>query len=124
MRAERRLFGLILALAFVAGDPAQSGQSNAVAALQQYRMAAAQGDPAGLDGLGALFERGSGVPVDPAKAYALFHLAASRQGASPALVARASEHRELLGAKMSKAQLARVPELIALCNGSDVNLCG
>jgi clan AA aspartic protease (TIGR02281 family) len=92
--------------------------------LQRHRISAAQGDPAGLDGLGSLFERGSAVPADPAKAYALYHLAASRQSADPALVARAAEHRDTLGARMSQAQLARVNELIALCNGSDVNRCG
>jgi len=103
---------------------AHGGQPDPAAVLRQHRLAAAQGDPAGLDGLGMLFERGSSVPVDVSKAYALYHLAASRQSADPALVARASQHRDSLGTKMSSAQLARVNELIALCNGSEVNRCG
>ncbi len=116
---------LVLALGIVAADAlAQSPQSDSTTALQRHRLSAAQGDPAGLDGLGILFERGSTVPVDFAKAYALYHLAASRQSADPALVARATQHRDTLGARMSPAQLARVNELIALCNGSDVNRCG
>ena len=44
--------------------------------------------------------------------------------ADPALVTRAAQHRDALGARMSAAQLARVTELITLCNGSDVNRCG
>lgn len=116
---------LALALGILAVEAhAQGAQSDPASALQRYRLSAAQGDPAGLDGLGALFERGSVVPVDFAKAYALYHLAASRQSADPALVARATEHRDTLGTRMSPAQLARVNELIALCNGSDVNRCG
>jgi clan AA aspartic protease (TIGR02281 family) len=116
---------LVLALGIVAADAlAQGPQSDPPTALQRYRLSAAQGDPAGLDGLGTLFERGSTVPVDLAKAYALYHLAASRQSAPPALVARATEHRDTLGSRMSAAQLARVNDLIALCNGSDVNRCG
>ena len=114
---------LVLALGIAAGEAmAQGPQSDP--ALQRFRLSAAQGDPAGLDGLGTLFERGSTVPADFAKAYALYHLAASRQSADPALVARATGHRDTLGARMSPAQLARVNELIALCNGSDVNRCG
>ena len=126
MRYGPGLSGLVLALAIAAGGggDAQSGQPDPMVVFQQYRLAAAQGDPAALDGLGSMFERGSSVPVDLAKAYALFHLAASRQSAPPALVARATQHRDTLGTRMSSAQLARVNELIALCNGSDVNRCG
>jgi clan AA aspartic protease (TIGR02281 family) len=116
---------LVLALGIVAGEGrAQAAQPDPVALFQQYRLAAALGDPAALDDLGSMFERGSNVPVDFAKAYALFHLAASRQSSDPALVARATEHRDSLGARMSSTQLARVNDLIALCNGSDVNRCG
>ena len=125
MRYGSAVFCLVLALGIVAADAlAQSPQSDPATALQRFRLSAAQGDPAGLDGLGTLFERGSTVPADFAKAYALYHLAASRQSADPALVARATEHRDTLGARMSPAQLTRVNELIALCNGSDVNRCG
>ena len=125
MRYGSAVSALVLVLGIAAGDAlAQGAQSASASALQRYRLSAAQGDPAGLDGLGSLFERGSAVPVDLAKAYALYHLAASRQGAAPALIARASEHRDTLGTRMSPAQLARVNELIALCNGSDVNRCG
>jgi len=121
--------GLLLALAIIAGEgnlssSAQSAQPDPVMLFQQHRLAAGQGDPAALDGLGSMFESGSVVPVDFAKAYALFHLAASRQSSDPALVARAIAHRDTLGARMSSAQLGRVNELIALCNGSDVNRCG
>jgi len=125
VRYGSAISALVLALAINAGDTlAQGKQPDPAATLQGYRLSAAQGDPAGLDGLGTLFERGSTVPVDFAKAYALYHLAASRQSADPALVMRAIEHRDTLGARMSPAQLARVNELIALCNGSDVNRCG
>ena len=117
--------GLVLALGLAAGEAyAQGAQADSPTTLQRYRLSAAEGDPAGLDGLGTLFERGTSVPVDLAKAYALYHLAASRQSADPALVARAAQHRDSLGARMSAAQLARVNEIIALCNGSDVNRCG
>jgi clan AA aspartic protease (TIGR02281 family) len=119
------LSGLVLALGLFAGEqPATSAQPDPVITYQRYRLAAAQGDPAALVGLGTLFEQGAGVPRDFAKAYTLFHLAASRQSADPALVARAAGHRDAVGARMSPAQLARVNELIALCNGSDVNRCG
>ena len=125
MRYGAAISVLVLTLAINAGDVlAQGKQPDPADVLQRHRISAAQGDPAGLDGLGSLFERGSAVPADPAKAYALYHLAASRQSADPALVARAVEHRDTLGARMSQAQLARVNELIALCNGSDVNRCG
>ena len=125
VRYKRGFGAFVLALAIAAGaGHAQAAQPDPGALFQQYRLSAAQGNPAGLDGLGTLFERGSNVPVDFAKAYALFHLAASRQGADPALVARASEHRDELGARMTRDQLVRVNELIALCNGSDVNRCG
>jgi len=121
--------GLLLALAIIAGEgnlssSAQSAQPDPVMLFQQHQLATGQGDPAALDGLGSMFESGSVVPVDFAKAYALFHLAASRQSSDPALVARAIAHRDTLGARMSSAQLGRVNELIALCNGSDVNRCG
>ncbi len=125
MRYGPRCLGFVLALGIVAGvSQALAAQPDPSALLQQHRLAAAQGSPAALDGLGAMFEIGSAVPVDFAKAYALFHLAASRQSSDPALVARASAHRDALGARMSAAQLSRVNELIALCNGSDVNRCG
>ena len=125
MRYGSAVSALVLVLGIAAGEAlAQGRQSDPATALQRYRLSAAQGDPAGLDGLGTLFERGSTVPADFAKAYALYHLAASRQSADSALVARATEHRDTLGARMSPAQLARVNELIALCNGSDVNRCG
>ena len=125
MRYGSAVSCLVMALGIVAADAfAQSPPSDPASALQRYRLSAAQGDPAGLDGLGTLFERGNTVPVDFAKAYAFYHLAASRQSAAPALVARATEHRDTLGSRMSPAQLARVNELIALCNGSDVNRCG
>jgi len=113
------VLGMVAAL-----GSAHGGQPDPAAVLRQHRLAAAQGDPAGLDGLGMLFERGSSVPVDVSKAYALYHLAASRQRADPALVARATQHRDSLGTKMSSAQFGRVIELIALCNGSEVNRCG
>jgi clan AA aspartic protease (TIGR02281 family) len=115
---------LVILGAATALGSAHAGQPDPAAVLRQHRLAAAQGDPAGLDGLGTLFERGGSVPVDFSKAYTLYHLAATRQSADPALVARAAQHRDSLGAKMSSAQLARVNELIALCNGSDVNRCG
>ena len=144
MRYGPKFFGLVLVLGTVMGAShgqpvtadrdstpradnlfaSQDAQSAAADPLQRFRLAAVQGDPAGLDGLGTLFERGSGVPVDLPKAYALYHLAASRQGANPALVAQAAGHRDSIGARMSTAQLARVNELIALCNGFDVNRCG
>jgi clan AA aspartic protease (TIGR02281 family) len=115
----------MLALSVATGESqALAAQPDPSALLQQHRLAAAQGSPAALDSLGTLFESGSAVPVDFAKAYALFHLAASRQSSDPALVTRATAHRDALGAKMSAAQLSRVNELIALCNGSDVNRCG
>jgi clan AA aspartic protease (TIGR02281 family) len=115
----------MLALGVVAGDSqALAAQPDPAALLQQHRLGAAQGSPAALDSLGTMFERGSAVPADFAKAYALYHLAASRQSADPALVSRATQHRDALGARMSAAQLQRVNELIALCNGSDVNRCG
>ena len=122
MRYGSAVSALVFALGIAAGDALAQGDP--ATALQRHRLSAAQGDPSGLDGLGGLFERGSGVPTDLAKAYALYHLAASRQSAPPALVARATEHRDTLGSRMSPAQLARVNELIALCNGSDVNRCG
>ena len=121
MRYGSAVVGLVLALGLASGDALAQADTSV---LQRHRLSAAQGDPAGLDGLGALFERGSGVPVDFPKAYTLYHLAASRRSADPALIARATEHRDTLGARMSAAQLARVNELIALCNGSDVNRCG
>lgn len=129
VRFGAELYGLVLALGLLTGEGsffvgAQSGEPDPVTLFQQYRLAAGQGNPAGLDGLGTMFERGSNVPVDLAKAYALFHLAASRQSADPSLIARAAQHRDSLGARMNRAQLARVNELIALCNGSDVNHCG
>jgi aspartyl protease family protein len=125
VRFKSVISALLLMLAINGSEAlAQGKQPDPAAVLQRHRLSAAQGDPAGLDGLGSLFERGSAVPVDLAKAYALYHLAASRQSADPALVARATEHRDTLGARMSQAQLTRVNELIALCNGSDVNRCG
>jgi clan AA aspartic protease (TIGR02281 family) len=125
MRYGPRFLGFVLALGIVAGESQALGaQPDPAALFRQHRLAAAQGSPAALDDLGTMFERGSVAPVDFAKAYALFHLAASRQSSDPALVARAIAHRDTLGARMSSAQLSRVNELIALCNGSDVNRCG
>ena len=124
MRYAPLISGLMALGILAALSGAHAGQPVPASLLQQHRLSAAQGDPAGLDGLGTLFEQGSNVPVDFSKAYALYHLAASRQSADAALVAGATQHRDSLGAKMSPAQLARVNELIALCNGSDVNRCG
>jgi clan AA aspartic protease (TIGR02281 family) len=124
VRYSALLSALVMFGAATALGSAHAGQPDPAAVLRQHRLAAAQGDPAGLDGLGTLFERGGSVPVDFSKAYTLYHLAATRPSADPALVARATQHRDSLGAKMSSAQLARVNELIALCNGSDVNRCG
>jgi clan AA aspartic protease (TIGR02281 family) len=122
--------GIILAFAaaFGEGFAAQTaggtaGQSDSGAALQRYRLGAAQGDPAGVIGLGGLFESGSAVPIDFAKAYAFFHLVVSMSSATPAQVALASTQRDAVGAKMSAAQFARAQELVALCYGSDINRC-
>ena len=125
MRYGSIVAGLLFAVGIAASEAhAQAAQSDPAATLQRHRLSAAQGDPGGLHGLGTLFERGTSVPVDLAKAYALYHLAASRQSADPGLVSRATQNRDSLGARMSQAQLTRVNELIALCNGSDVNRCG
>lgn len=125
MRYVSIVAGLLFAVGITVGVAhAQGAQTDPAATLQRHRLSAAQGDPGGLHGLGTLFERGASVPVDLAKAYALYHLAASRQSADPGLVSRATQNRDSLGARMSQAQLTRVNELIALCNGSDVNRCG
>ena len=61
---------------------AQSGEQNPVVALERYRLAAAQGDSAALNGLGGMFEKGNGVAADLTTAYALYHLAAEKHAPS------------------------------------------
>ena len=101
------------------------GQSQAQGdALERYRLGAAQGDAAALNSLGAMFQSGSGVPADPARAYALFGLAASMSSGDPAQVARANQSRASLAVKMSAAQLAQAQELLARCYGDDIRRCG
>ena len=119
MRHRWRLAGLALALCLGMGE----GQAQSDA-LERYRLGAAQGDAAALNGLGAMFASGSGVPADPARAYALFGLAASMSSADPAQVARANQNRASLAAKMSAAQLAQAQEFLARCYGDDIRHCG
>jgi len=101
----------------------QNIEQDNVAALERYRLGAAQGDAASLNGLGGLFEKGSGVPVDLAKAYALFHLAASTPNTDPSQAARAGQNRDALAARMSAVQFTRAQDLLALCYGNDINRC-
>jgi len=115
------VFGEALAAPAAGGT---ASQSDGAAALQRYRLGAAQGDPAGVIGLGSVFESGGAVPIDFAKAYALFHLVTSMSSATPAQVAAATMQRDIVGGKMSDAQYARAQELIALCYGNDINRCG
>lgn len=146
MRQGLRLAGLVLALGLGLGEgnarivvarqpatdhgylTAQSagGQNVAqdnVAVLERYRLGASQGDSASLNGLAGLLEKGSGVPVDVAKAYALFHIAASMPGADPSQAALGGQSRDALSVKMSTAQFARAEQLLALCYGNDINRC-
>jgi len=119
MRGVRALLaGLTMALC-VGGASAQVAN-----AFDSYRLAAAKGDAAALSGLGAMYESGNGVGLDFAKAYALFHLAASLPNGDPGQRARAAQSRDTLAARMSAAQLAQAQQLFALCYGNDINLCG
>ena len=119
MRRALGFAGLALALCLGIGEGQAQGD-----ALERYRLGAAQGDAAALNSLGAMFESGSGVPADPARAYALFGLAASMSNADPAQVARANQSRASLALKMSAAQLAQAQELLARCYGDDIRHCG
>ena len=110
-----------LALALCLGISGVHAQGDA---LERYRLGAAQGDAAALNSLGAMFQSGSGVPADPARAYALFGLAASMSNADPAQVAQANQSRASLASKMSAAQLAQAQELLARCYGDDIRRCG
>jgi clan AA aspartic protease (TIGR02281 family) len=93
-------------------------------ALEQYRRGATQGDSSALNGLGGLYETGSGVPLDYAKAYALFGLAASMPNVDAAQATKAKQSRDALALKMSSIQLTRAQQLLTLCYGGDINLCG
>src|SRR5262249_24774585 len=95
-----------------------------VSPFDQYRLAAAKGDAGALNALGNLFQTGNGVPLDFAKAYALFHLAASLPSRDPAQRVEGGQNGDALSAKMSDAQLQHAQDLFALCYGGDINLCG
>jgi aspartyl protease family protein len=127
-----RFAGVALALWLGIGDGkseiahawAQGVQLDPVEPFEQYRRGAAQGDASALNSLGSLYETGSGVPVDLAKAYALFTLATSMPNANQNQAASATQKRDSLAVKMSSVQLARAQELISLCYGGDINTCG
>src|SRR5437764_12764957 len=112
MRPRWGLAGMALALCLGIGQSQAQGD-----ALERYRLGAAQGDAAALNSLGAMFASGSGVPADPARAYALFGLAASMSNADPTQIARANQSRASLAVKKSAAQLAQAQELLARCYG-------
>src|SRR5438445_8002270 len=118
----RRGLGFVgLALVLCIGIAQSQAQGDA---LERYRLGAAQGDPAALNSLGGMFANGSGVPADPARAYALFGLAASMSNGDPAQIAKANQSRAALAMKMSAAQLAQAQELLARCYGEDIKRCG
>jgi clan AA aspartic protease (TIGR02281 family) len=111
-----------LALAFSLSAEARAQGTNE--AFDRYRLAAAKGDAAALNGLGAMFQAGNGVPTDAAKAYALFHLAASLPNGDGAQRVRAAQNRDALAGRMTQVELANAQQLFALCYGNDINLCG
>jgi len=132
VRQGWRFAGVALALWLGFGDGkaqiahagAQGVQPDPVEPLEQYRRGAAQGDASALNSLGSLYLTGNSVPVDFAKAYALFALAASLPNANPNEAARATLKRDALAVKMSSVQLTHAQDLLNLCYGGDINACG
>jgi TPR repeat protein len=90
------------------GDMMDSSELNAEA-LQWYRKAADQGEPAGDHGLGRMYAEGkTGVPRDPAKALAHFQRAAQKNF-PPSLIALAAAHRNgTLGLPKDLQEAARL----------------
>ena len=121
------LAGMIVTVGLAGGADAQSvspGQAASVSPFDQYRLAAGKGDAAALNSLGAMYQAGNGVPRDFAKAYALFHLAASLPNGDTGQRSRGAQSRDALAGTMSAGQLAQAQQLFALCYGNDINLCG
>jgi len=75
-------------------------------AAKWYRMAAAQGNTDAQFNLGVLYSKGQGVPLDLIQAYVLFELASANGDAD------AIESRDMVGEKLSPAQLRQAQTLV------------
>ena len=84
------------------GVPQDDAQS-----VRWYRVAAAKGDAFALNNLGFMAFNGLGMPADPARAYALFTLAAQRKNSN------AERALELLKPKLGNEEVARGDKLAA-----------
>src|SRR5450432_3254426 len=91
---------------FAGGDGVQQDYAQAVTWL---RKAADQGDAIAEDNLGLMYADGKGLPQDFAQAYALFNLSASHAGDDETR-AMAIQDRDLVAAKMSSAEIARLAD--------------
>src|SRR5262249_45560374 len=105
---------LCFSLSGAYAQPSAPAGANPESAFDRYRIAAAKGDAAALNGLGAMYQTGNGVSLDLAKAYALFHLAASLPNGDPGQRARAAQNRDAVAVKMSAEQIAEAQGLFAL----------
>ena len=121
-----RMAALVVGLfiVFIGAREAAAQAPTPATDFDRYRLAAAKGDAAALNGLAAMFQSGNSVALDLPKAYALFHLAASLPSGDPGQRARAAQNRDALAARMSETQIAQAQGLFALCYGNDINLCG
>ena len=121
-RNAMRLLKLLLVLLVCAAGPAVAGpiedaagayvRGDYATALRLLRPLAEQGNPGGQYNLGALYERGNGVPQDYVQALKWYSLAASRLGASQLETSDAiTRTSNAVAAKMTPAQIAEAQKL-------------
>jgi uncharacterized protein len=91
---------------YASGDGVPQDYAQAVIWL---RRAADQGDAIAEDNLGLMYADGKGLPQDFAQAYALFNLSASH-AEDDETRAMAIQDRDLVAAKMSSAEIARLAD--------------
>ena len=85
-----------------------------------YRRSAQQGIPEAQAGLGRMYASGRGVPRDYVRAHMWLQLAVSRYPATEAVEReRAAENLELLGSKMTPAQIAEAQRMAREWNATE-----
>lgn len=108
-------FGLGLAY-----DKGQGVPQDYQEAVRWYLLAAAQGEPFAQINLAAMYTNGAGVRQDFGRAHMWLTLAAASSGAARDT---ASEHRDLIAAKMTAEQIAAARRLARRCLESGLTKC-
>ncbi|MSQ59520.1 MAG: sel1 repeat family protein [Betaproteobacteria bacterium] len=85
--------------------------------LKWFRLAAAQGHANAQSNLGAMYDKGRGVPMDDVRAHMWFNLAAVKGDAN------AVQNRDIMAKRMNTQQIAEAQKLARECQARDFTGC-